>query len=149
MKKLPKVLFLWLVMISLVACQSKPNENENASMVQIIDESKSATLSETPIVLTSKLTSNNDKDIQYHWMLKSDEENEDLIGFIASQSGPLKEVVNSGQPVEIGLFSEFMRVEGSEVEFKVMLQVEETDSSSILEADEITIIIVDGKYKIE
>ena len=81
--------------------------------------------------------------------MENSEQYEDFEGFVAPESGPLKEVVNSGEPVELGLFAEISWVEGTVIEFKVKLQVEEKDSSNIIAIDEITIENREGIYKIQ
>lgn len=161
MKKIVTLIIISTMIFTLVGCQSKSegketvsNEvsiknNENTLNVKIIANGDSTTFSGMPINLTSKLTGEYDKDIQYHWILENNGHDKQFEGFVAPESGPLKEIVNSGEPVELGLFAEVSWVEGTVIEFKVKLQVEEKDSSNIITTDEITIENREGIYKIK
>ena len=99
-----------------------------------------------PITLKPKAIGEYDKEIQYHWILKSDD---DVEGFIVPEKGPQKEIINSGEPVELGLFAEVSWVEGTVIEFKVELQIEDKETSKIIATNEITIENNQGTYSIK
>lgn len=48
-------------------------KNDNTIDVEIISKSDSTSLSGMPIKLTTEVTGEYDKDIQYHWILENDE----------------------------------------------------------------------------
>ena len=43
-----------------------------------------------------------------------------------------KEIINSGESVALGLFAEVSWIAGTVIEFKVILQVEDKETSNIL-----------------
>lgn len=59
-----------------------------------------------------------------------------------------KEIINSGESVELGLFAEVSWIEGTVIEFKVILQVEDKETSNIIATDEIIIENHSGFYSI-
>lgn len=156
MRKIICLFVLWIVSASLSGC-IKDNkyvdnaliENNNNLKVSIIANSKPDSFSGIPINLSSKLTGEFNKDIQYHWILENSEQSHDFEGFVTPESGPLKEIINLGEPVELGLFAEVSWIEGTVIEFKVKLQVEEKDSSNIITTDEIIIENREGIYRIK
>ena len=168
MRKITAVIIMSTLIFTLAGCKSKTGdinnasnnasiensdtlneENENTLNVDIIADADPSSLSGMPIKLTAKVTGEYDKDIQYHWILENSELYEEFEGFMAPESGSLKEIINSGEPVELGLFAHVSWVEGTVIEFKVKLQVEEKDSSNIIATDEITIVNSAGIYKIK
>lgn len=157
MRKIISCLIICIISVGLIGCSicdkntdnSLTQNNDNSLKVNIIAQGDSTSLSGMPINLSSELTGEYNKDIQYHWILEKSEQYEDFEGFVAPESGPLKEIVNLGEPVELDLFAEVSWREGAVIEFKVKLQVEEKDSSNIIATDEITIENREGIYKIK
>lgn len=61
----------------------------------------------------------------------------------------VKEIINSGEPVELGLFKEVSWVEGTVIECKVELQIEDKETSKIIATNEIIIENNQGTYSIK
>ena len=155
MKKVVGLIILSILVIGLVGCDIKREENisndikaqdNNEISVEIIATSASDSFDGMPITLKSKLKGSYDKGLQYHWILKNDN---DFEGFIIPEKGPQKEIINSGEEVELGLFAEVSWVEGTVIEFKVVLQVEDKETSNIMATDEIIIENHAGIYRIK
>lgn len=85
------------------------------------------------------------KEVQYHWILKGDIENENIHGFV-SENGPCLEVINSGEAVKFASYAEVSYTEDAYSEIKVILQIEEKGSNRIIATDEATIINRQGMY---
>lgn len=99
------------------------------------------TMTFTPI-----LKGETDKDIQYHWIMENDV---DFEGFTTLENGPTKDIINSGEPVGLGIYAQVSYVEGAVMEFKIILQVEEKGTSNILAKDEFIIENREGEYRIK
>ncbi|WP_294188365.1 hypothetical protein [uncultured Clostridium sp.] len=155
MKKVIELIILSILVIGLVGCDIKREENiandikvedNNNNSVEILANSDSDSFDGMPITLKSKLKGSYNKDLQYHWILKNDD---DIEGFILPEKGPQKEIINSGESVELGLFAEVSWIEGTVIEFKVILQVEDKETSNIIATDEIIIENHSGFYSIK
>lgn len=111
MKKVIWSIILTILLIGLVGCQIKTEDNthKDSLSVEIIATNDANSYKGMPITLKPKAIGEYDKEIQYHWILKSDD---DVEGFIVPEKGPQKEIINSGEPVELGLFKEVSWVEG-------------------------------------
>ena len=148
MKKSITFLILSFMILTLSACQSiseNVNMESDANQLENIDNNlaveivKNNTTNEMSMSFSPKLTGEHEKEIQYRWILEENEHYDDFIGFLSSESNLLKEVVNSGEAVELALHSEIMWDEETTDGFKVKLQVEEKDSSTIIASDEVDI----------
>lgn len=161
MKKVMRIMLMSTIIFTLVGCKSH-SENKKSISDNVLIENNEETLNVKitakedlttgdgmPIKLNSKLTGEHNKDIKYHWILETSKEYEKFEGFVAEGKGALKEIINSGEEVELGLFADVSWVEGTVVEFKVKLQVEEKELSKIIATDEITIENSAGHYKIK
>ena len=148
MKKVIWSIILTILLIGLVGCQIKTEDNthKDSLSVEIIATNDANSYNGMPITLKPKAIGEYDKEIQYHWILKSDD---DVEGFIVPEKGPQKEIINSGEPVELGLFKEVSWVEGTVIEFKVELQIEDKETSKIIATNEITIENNQGTYSIK
>ena len=161
MKKVITIILMSTMLFTLAGCKNNSEDkksvsenisikdNENTLNVEILAKEDSTTGNGMPINLSSKLTGEYDKEIQYHWTLENHEKYEDIEGFSIPENGQLKEIINSGEPVELGLFAMVSWIEGALIEFKVKLQVEDKDSNKIIATDEITIENSEGSYKIK
>lgn len=121
-------------------------ETEKTFSVEIISDKDSFSSSYQPIKFTPIVEGDGNKQLQYHWIIES---KDDIEGFIIPENGPQKEIINSGEPVEFGIFAMVQWVEGAYGEFKVKLQVEEKGTTTIVASDEITIENHEGFYKIK
>lgn len=163
MKKVIGLIILSTLMFVLVGCQSRTKDtvskdisiesndtsgedNKAALTVEIIANNDSNSYKGLPIILKSKIEGKSEKVLQYHWIL---ENNTDFEGFVISEKGPQKEIVNSGEPVELGVFAEVNYIEGALNKFKVKLQVEDKETSDIIATDEIIIENKVGYYSIK
>lgn len=149
MKKVIRSIILSILLIGLVGCQIKTEDNthkDSLSVEIIATNDDSNSFDGMPITLTPKIKGDYDKELQYHWILENDDEVE---GFVVSEKGPQKEIINVGQPVELGLFAMVEWVEGTVIEFKVKLQVEDKETSEIIANNEITIENNQGTYSIK
>gem|GEM_PF-1839154 len=163
MKKVIGLIILSTLMFVLVGCQSRTEDtvskdtsieskdtssedNKGTLTVEIIANNDSNSYKGLPIILKSKIEGEFDKVFQCHWIL---ENNIDFEGFVISGKGPQKEIINSGEPVELGVFSEVNYIEGALNEFKVKLQVEDKETSDIIATDEIIIENKVGSYNIK
>lgn len=155
MKRVIELIILSILVIGLVGCDIKREENianyikvednNNDISVEILANSNSDSFDGMPITLKSKLKGSYNKDLQYHWILKNDD---DIEGFILPEKGPQNEIINSGESVELGLFAEVSWIAGTVIEFKVILQVEDKETSNIIATDEIIIENHSGFYSI-
>jgi hypothetical protein len=95
------------------------------------------------ITLTPKLEEDIDKDIQYRWSINSDTE------MFATPNGPVKEIINSGEPVLFIPVVEiaYVKTDILSKEIKVTLTVEEKDSNNVLAKSELIIEDYSGLYK--
>lgn len=98
------------------------------------------------MTFTPILKGETDKDIQYHWIMENDV---DFEGFTTLENGPTKDIINSGEPVGLGIYAQVSYVEGAVMEFKIILQVEEKETSNILAKDELVIENSEGEYRIK
>lgn len=149
MKKVIRSIILSILLIGLVGCQIKTEDNthkDSLSVEIIATNDTSNSFDGMPITLTPKIKGDYDKELQYHWILESDD---DVEGFAVSGKGPQKEIINVSQPVELWLFAMVEWVEGTVIEFKVKLQVEDKETSDIIANNEITIENNQGTYSIE
>lgn len=145
------------MIFALGGCQSNTEEEINAANRSSIENNKVGIIATNdpttpdgmPITLTSQFSGESNGDLQYHWILEKSKEHDDVEGFVIPESDSQNEIINSGEPVKLDLFAEVMWVEGTVTEFKVKLQVEEKDSSTIIATDEITIENNAGIYKIK
>lgn len=161
MRKITTLIIMTTMIFTLGGCQKNTEEeistangssienNENAFDVKIIATNNPTTPDGMPINLTSQFTGESDRDLQYHWILEKSKEYDDFEGFVVPENDLQNEIINSGEPVKLDLFAEVMWVEGTVTEFKVKLQVEEKDSSTVIATDEITIENNAGIYKIK
>lgn len=162
MKKLLLLIIVGGIMFILVGCQNQTNDKgntligyhdeledkDNTLEVKIVAKVDPTTFSKMPIKMISNLNGQYEKDIQYHWILESKSRPDFFEGFLSPEGEPLEEVINYGEPVELGLFAEVNWIEGSVEELKVKLQIEERDSANIIATDEIVIENHAGVYKI-
>ena len=148
MKKVIWSIILSILLIGLVGFQIKTEDNthKDSLSVEIISTNDANSYKGMPITLKSKLKGSYDKGLQYHWILKNDN---DFEGFIVPEKGPQKEIINSGELVELGLFAEVSWVEGTVIEFKVELQIEDKETSKIIATNEIIIENNQGTYSIK
>ncbi|MDU5109391.1 MAG: hypothetical protein E6248_03015 [Clostridium sp.] len=155
MRKVIGIIILSILMLVVVGCQGNKTDNisndiliedENSVRVEILATSDSDSLEGMPITLKPKVNGEHNKEIQYHWILKNDN---DFEGFILQDNGPQKDIINSGEPVELGLFAMVEWVEGTVKELKVELQVEDKETSDIIATDEIIIENNQGTYSIK
>ena len=86
-----------------------------------------------------------DKEVQYHWILQDDSGNENIHGFV-SDNGPTYDVINSGEPIRFARYAEVSYVEDAYSEVKVILQIEEKDTSNVIGKDELIITNRQGIY---
>ncbi|NLL30273.1 MAG: hypothetical protein GX258_04375 [Clostridiales bacterium] len=154
MKKIIGIIISSILMIGLIGCQDKrfnsisediPIKHKKSLGVEIIAANNPQSFEGMPITLKPKLKGEYDRELQYHWLLKNDG---DIEGFILPEKGPQKEIINSGEPVELGVFAEASWVEGTVIEFKVELQVEDKETSEIIATNEITIQNNEGVYRL-
>ena len=155
MKKVIVLIILSILMIGLIGCKVKtedniskdiPIEDKDSLNVEIIATNDTNSYKGMPITLKPKIIGEHVKELQYHWILESDN---DFEGFSLPEKGPQKEIINSGEPVEIELFAEVSWVQGTVIEFKVKLQVEDKETSDIIATNEITIKNNQGIYSIK
>ena len=149
MKKDIRAIVLSILLISLVGCQIKTEDNthkDSLSVEIIATNDDSNSFNGMPITLTPKIKGEYDKELQYHWIIKNDN---DIEGFILPEKNLQKEIINSGEPVKLGLFALVNWVEGTVIEFKVNLQVEDKETSEIIATNEITIKNNQGIYTIK
>lgn len=105
------------------------------------------------VVLTPVIVGEINKELQYHWILKSSIYNDgeinnadDGIDGLVSNEGPVNEIINNGENVEFAPYAEVSYVDGAYRESKIILQVEEKESNKILAQDEIVIENRQGMY---
>lgn len=98
------------------------------------------------MTFTPILKGETDKDIQYHWIIENDV---DFEAFTTLENGPTKDIINSGEPVGLGIYAEVSYAEGAVMEFSVVLQVEEKGTANILAKDELIIENREGEYRIK
>lgn len=163
MKKVIGLIILSTLMFVLVGCQSRTEDtvskdisiesndtsgedNKGTLTVEIIANNNSNSYKGLPIIFKSKIEGEYDKVLQYHWIV---ENNTDFEGFVISGKGPQKEIINSGESVELGVFAEVHYIEGALNKFKVKLQVEDKETSDIIATDEIVIENKGGSYNIK
>lgn len=159
MKKKIRIIMFSLMIFTLVGCQIKSEDkknnqkqitkNENNLIIEIIAEQESGKINEMPITLNSRISGEVNQEIQYHWKLEYDEQYKNIIGFITEESGPLKEIINSGEDVEIGFFAELLLDEAAIVEFTVSLELEDKENAATIKTDKIRVEYRDGVFKIE
>lgn len=105
MRKVIGIIILSILMLVVVGCQDNtadniskdiPSRNKNSLSVEILATNDSDSLEGMPITLKPKVNEEHNKEIQYHWILKNDN---DFEGFILQDNGPQKDIINSGEPV--------------------------------------------------
>ena len=155
MKKGIVSIILTVLTISIVGCQVKtedkisPNiqvEEKNNLSIEIIATNDSNSYDGFPIIFTPKVNGESDKELQYHWILETEY---DFEGFVVSNKGPQKEIINLGEPVELGLSAEVSWIDGTLEESKVKLQIEDKETLDIIATDEVIIINKQGNYSIK
>lgn len=159
MKKKIRIMMFSLMIFTLVGCQIKSEDkninqnqvskNENNLIIEIIASQDSGNFNEMPITLNSKIIGKVNQEIQYRWKLEYDEQYKNVIGFISEGSGPLEEIVNSGEDVEIGFFAELLVDEDAIIEFRVNLELEDKENATTIKTDKIRVEYRDGVFKIE
>lgn len=148
MKKVIQSIILSTLLIGLGGCQIKTEDNthKDSLSVEILATNDSDSFYGMPITLTPKVKGEYNKELEYHWILENDD---DFEGFIVPDKGPQKEIINLGEPVELGLFAKVEWVEGTIKEFKVKLQVEYKETSDIIATNEIIVVNKEGVYSIK
>lgn len=159
MKKKIRIIMFSVMIFSLVGCQiqsedkninqNQVSKNENNLIIEIIALQDSGNFNEMPITLNSKIIGKVNQEIQYRWILEYDEQYKNVVGFITEGNGPLEEIINSGEDVEIGLFAELMLDEAHVLEFKVILELQDKKNATTIKTDEVRVEYRDGVFKIE
>lgn len=159
MKKKIRIIMFSVMIFSLVGCQiqsedkninqNQVSKNENNLIIEIIALQDSGNFNEMPITLNSKIIGKVNQEIQYRWILEYDEQYKNVVGFITEGSGPLEEIINSGEDVEIGLFAELMLDEAHVIEFKVISELQDKKNATTIKTDEVRVEYRDGVFKIE
>ena len=145
MKKI-SFIFISLLMLSIVSCESQDSINKaksiNISITTDVDTYSIYMSSVTGITLTPQLEGNTDKDIQYHWSTDSDPEMFD------SPDGPKNEVINSGGSVLFIPIAEIDYIQPDKLfnTIKINLKIEEKQSSNTLAETELIIENYSGTY---
>lgn len=151
MKKLITLVIPMLFILA--ACESASEQvvEENHSnvkiiTVEIIAKRNDSEVNGMPMELTARLNEESNQNLEYHWTIESIE---DFVGFVIPESGPQQKMINSGEPVELGLFSEVMWEEGAMIELDVNLQVKDKDTSVVIGEDDIVIVNNEGIYSVK
>lgn len=104
------------------------------------------------IIFMPKLEGETDKEIEYHWIIENEIASDREFyaeQFIKEDVGGEIEIVNSGEPVELGLFAEVSYIENAVSEFSIILKIEEKGTDNILAEDKLVIENRAGEYKIK
>lgn len=157
MKRMIVSMLMTSLMAGLAACTNTSAADAPAgsnSTIELFDvniqvNADQADTNGMPLILTPQLTGRNDKELQYHWTMAIEDGMEGLVGFAIPEDGPQKNITNTGEPVEFGLFAQIMWVTGATTEMIVQVEVTEMGSSDILATDEITIVGNEGMYSLK
>ena len=165
MKRFISLLIVVTMILLLSGCQSKAEDKNSTSKdvsiestdlnkeekstlsVKIITSNSTKSSSNLPMTLSPKVEGKISRDVQYHWIL---ENLNDFEGFsVSGKNGPQKEVINSGESVELSQFAMVDWKAGSVVEFTIKLQIEEKGTSNVIASDEIVIQNFQGVYNVK
>ncbi|MEG1870797.1 MAG: hypothetical protein RR192_02225, partial [Peptostreptococcaceae bacterium] len=166
MKKIVLILTLLMMTILMMGCNElNVQESENPDVLQVEEESVATEKEELKVTIESKvkdsfthepinftpvLEGKVDKELEYHWTVERVPyiEDEDILEGFVGESGPVTEVINSGEPVEYGIYAEISYVEGAYIERNVTLNVKEKDTGKVVATDELIIENREGIYSI-
>lgn len=149
------ILVILIALVFLIGCRNSSNKAQNRGVnqgnkseckVTIMSDKNEFGYHNWTILLSPKLEGSIENDIEYHWVL---ENNNDFIGFNIEDQGPVKEIINSGETVELSLFAMVEWTADAYEEFKVKLQIVEKDRGKVVAADEITIENHAGLYELK
>lgn len=165
MKRFISLLIVGTMILLLSGCQSKAEDKNSTSKdisiestdlnkeekstlsVKIITSNSTKSSSNLPMTLSPKVEGKISRDVQYHWILGN---LNDFEGFsVSGKNGPQKEVINSGESVELSQFAMVDWKAGSVVEFTIKLQIEEKGTSNVIASDEIVIQNFQGVYNVK
>lgn len=165
MKRFISLLMVGTMILLLSGCQSKAEDKNSTSKdvsiestdlnkeekstlsVKIITSNSTKSSSNLPMTLSPKVEGKISRDVQYHWILGN---LNDFEGFsVSGKNGPQKEVINSGESVELSQFAMVDWKAGSVVEFTIKLQIEEKGTSNVIASDEIVIQNFQGVYNVK
>lgn len=165
MKRFISLLMVGTMILFLSGCQSKAEDKNSTSKdvsiestdsnkeekstlsVKIITSNSANSSSNLPMTLSPKVEGKISRDVQYHWILGN---LNDFEGFsVSGKNGPQKEVINSGESVELSQFAMVDWKAGSVVEFTIKLQIEEKGTSNVIASDEIVIQNFQGVYNVK
>lgn len=165
MKRFISLLMVGTMILLLSGCQSKAEDKNSTSKdvsiestdlnkeekstlsVKIITSNSTKSSSNLPMTLSPKVEGKISRDVQYHWILGN---LNDFEGFsVSGKNGPQKEVINSGESVELSQFAMVDWKAGSVVEFTIKLQIEEKGTSNVIASDEIIIQNFQGVYNVK
>lgn len=165
MKRFISLLMVGTMILLLSGCQSKAEDKNSTSKdvsiestdsnkeekitlsVKIITSNSANSSSNLPMTLSPKVEGKISRDVQYHWILGN---LNDFEGFsVSGKNGPQKEVINSGESVELSQFAMVDWKAGPVVEFTIKLQIEEKGTSNVIASDEIVIQNFQGVYNVK
>lgn len=133
--------------VSVEGTNDSNKEDKNTLSVKIITSNSTNSSSNLPMTLSPKVEGKISKEVQYHWILGN---LTNFEGFsVSNKNGPQKEVINSGESVELSQFALVDWKAGSVVEFTIKLQIEEKGTSNVLASDEIVIQNFQGVYNVK
>jgi hypothetical protein len=150
-----KIFFIIALLITtlIVGCTLEKKEqyiNNNDSKIQEEDikvniESDTMLFYNEEITFTPIIKGDLNKEVQYHWIIQDDSDNENLHGFVSNE-GPAYDIINYGEAVKFATYAEVSYADDAYSEIKVILQIEEKDSNNVIGKDELIITNRQGMY---
>lgn len=97
-----------------------------------------------------KLEGSITKKVEYRWTIENSEgKEEEFIDGLVGNQGPVTEIINNGEEVSFGVYTEVSYIPGAYSEREVKLQVLDSENKGVLAEDSVKIKNYEGYYIVE